>query len=126
MISSKRFALTMKNSSGYGAQACFLNPTSNMPVAVPKAEPQPSSFTLPIKKTLNTPSHLHENVSWFVFRSLRLKSDYADSTPRPKLSLNMTSTQSNAASPIHYIWFTLASASTSASTLTHKQSTYES
>lgn len=42
----------------------------------------------------------------------------ASCTSLPKQGPQITSVQSNAAYPIHYIWFTLASASTSASTST--------
>lgn len=42
----------------------------------------------------------------------------ADYTSLPKQDPRITSVRSNAAYPIHYIWFTLASASTSASTST--------
>lgn len=81
-------------------------------------------------------SHIHETL--FCLQSLH-QCECAKCTSLPKQGPQITSVQSNAAYPIHYIWFTLASASTSASTstdllhdfslslsLSQTQNTYES
>lgn len=60
-------------------------------------------------------SHLPKNTSLFIFK-VCTNASVQIIYHRPKLSPSITSAQSNAACPIHYIWFTLASASTSAST----------